>query len=129
MKKITFFVVFLFLCISNISAGNVGLVSFSIKSGQGTSGLLNTKTTNTARSDIYLSITGSTRDTINVDVLKEDKSACFSNALTVVEGGGTVSQFYYSSNNGPTGTKVYHQFSSYNFNWGSYTINGTLTYY
>lgn len=129
MKKIAFFAIFLILCMSSISAGSVGLVNFSIRSAQAKNGLLNTKTTNTAKSDVNLSITGSNRDTINIDVLKEDKSACFSDALVATEGGGTVSQNYYSSSAGSTGTKVYHEFSSYYFNWGSYTINGTLTYY
>jgi len=129
MKKITFLAIFLILCISNVSAASVGLVNFSIRSSQATSGFIHTKTTNTAKSDINLSITGSVRDTVNVDVLTEDKSACFSDALVAIEGGGTVTQLYYSSTAGPSGTKVYHEFSSYYFNWGAYTINGTLTYY
>jgi len=128
MKNLKFTFILLSFFIVNTFAGSV-LFGLTLPAFQGTTYITNTKTTNTAKTTVSLSATGQIRDTVIVDTMPPNRMTCIAPSIIVVEGGNSVTVDYYSPANGTTGTQVSHVFRSYNYNWGSYTINGSLNYY
>jgi len=128
MKHLKFMLILIVLFTVNVFAGSVGF-GITLPAFQGTTYLVNTKTTNTAKSSVSLNLNGSVRDTVVVDTMPEVRVSCIAPSIIAVEGGGLVTVDYYSASNGTTGTVVSHVFRSYNYNWGSYSISGNLNYY